>query len=77
MNLNTNQALTTLIEIQDFPEYLQSFWLGQRAVSMTASMVATMKTATKIQTQEQLKALTPISCLHPDALATEFWSKPA
>jgi hypothetical protein len=34
-------------------------------------MVATMKTATKIRTQQQLKALTPISCLHPDALATD------
>ena len=77
MNLNTNQDLTTLIEIQDFPDYLQSFWLEQKAVSMTASMVAAMKTATKIRMQQQLKALTPISCLHTDALATEFWSKPA
>ena len=39
---------------------------------MTASMVATMKTATKMRMQQQLKALTPISCLHTDALATEF-----
>ena len=39
---------------------------------MTASMVATMKTATKMRMQQQLKALSPSSCLHPDALATEF-----